>query len=154
MTTAASAVWRPMRPELRDDRLHRDTGEPCDGAGNGACSMTTPLSVADVLERAADLIEPEGAWTQGGARNARGFLTWGSDPEAKSFCALAAIARVAGPAGWREPVAGQARDALRETVGLRWDQLLGDHWNDAPERTQADVVASLREGAAKARGES
>ncbi|MFA6031846.1 MAG: hypothetical protein WC889_02965, partial [Myxococcota bacterium] len=56
------------------------------------------LSVADVLERAADLIEPEGAWTQGeSARDANGKpLKQGSDHNAVCWCVLGAIGKVAG----------------------------------------------------------
>lgn len=105
------------------------------------------LSVADVLDRAADLIEPEGAWIQGR------LCEDGCDLQnASCFCAMGAILRVGSssligrksvpvfeaslPSGFREYGAG-----LRPAAD----------WNDAPERTQGEVVAKLREAAAKAR---
>lgn len=101
------------------------------------------LSVADVLDRAADLIEPEGAWTQGApARTAGGRGTDSGDREAVCFCAIGAINR----AGyWDWPLTSACWKAVEDTtVGLA-------KWNDAPERTQAEVVAALRAAAEKAR---
>lgn len=113
--------------------------------------MTSPISVADVLERAADLIEPEGAWTQGWfARDKEGEEVNITSPRAVCFCALGAIGRIAGDFGsftWRvrefaEAAAGLAATATQ--VGLV-------AFNDAPTRTQGEVVSALREAAAKAR---
>ena len=111
--------------------------------------MTNPHTIAGVLEKAADLIEPEGAWTRGGTRVASGYTTWSEDPLAVSFCALSAISRSAG--GWTTELAFACRVALRRTIGLKPHEMLGDDWNDAPERTQAEVVAKFREAAAAAR---
>jgi hypothetical protein len=92
--------------------------------------MTEKMDIADALERAADLIEPEGAWGQGFYRRRDGRLC--------------------------------AADAIWLIEGRRWDdafrfftEFVGPvgTWNDAPERTQAEVVAKLREAAVKARGE-
>jgi len=112
--------------------------------------VSAPLSVADVLERAADLIGPEGAWTQGAyARTADAeYLDAGLIPsDATCFCAAGAIARVAGSAGMF---------SYADRVGLvagfgHGTSIIG--WNDDPERTQAEVVAKLREAAALARTE-
>jgi hypothetical protein len=100
------------------------------------------VSIADVLSKAADLIEPEGAWTQHvDARDAAGNQIDHDDVDAVCWCADGAYMRVGGnwgDAGWR---------ALQVALG-------GDgpiSWNDAPERTQAEVVAKLREAAALAR---
>lgn len=121
--------------------------------------MAEKLSVADVLEHAADLIEPEGKWTQGAfSRNEDGTADLDEDQTAASnpvcWCGLGALAKVVGA----DPLAPYAfsifypersiagYNFLREFVG-------GDFasWNDAPGRTQAEVVAKLREAAALAR---
>jgi hypothetical protein len=101
------------------------------------------MSIADVLERAADLIEPEGAWTQHEwALGANGE----EDPigPAVCWCAWGAIYEASGR-DWT-PVANQAVQAVQAHLDAEIQQ-----WNDAPGRTQAEVVASLREAAAKAR---
>jgi hypothetical protein len=95
--------------------------------------MTETLSVADVLERAADLIEPEGAWTQGDYVG----------PNGRCWCVLGAIKR----AGHFHNDINPAALALKDVVGKTWLH----EWNDAPERTQAEVVAKLREAATLSR---
>lgn len=113
--------------------------------------MTAPasggvLGVAEVLDRAADLIEPVGAWTQHVfARNAAGKptgLSAFSGPPV-CYCALGATSYAAGD----NSAADSAADALlRDIVGGDIDE-----WNDAPGRTQAEVVAALRSAAEAAR---
>jgi hypothetical protein len=107
----------------------------------------TDLSVADVLDRAADLIEPEGAWSDGDvARDRSGNATYSMDPGAVCWCALGAI--------WREAeIAGINRYASEIPMA----ELVGGSvaiFNDAPGRTQAEVVAKLREAASLARDTS
>jgi hypothetical protein len=102
----------------------------------------TPLSIADVLDRAADLIEPEGAWTQGVlARDAQGKGVCGPPfSGACSYCASGAIIAAA----------GEFEMAYYDLVA----HLIGDVvpvWNDAPGRTQSEVVSTLRLAASKAR---
>lgn len=100
------------------------------------------MNTADILDQAADLIEPEGAWTQGWfARDRHGHKvpTW--SPDAVCWCAIGAILRAAN----LPSVAGAARSHIFSLVGPIPD------FNDAPERTQAEVVAKLREAAALAR---
>ena len=98
------------------------------------------LTVADVLNRAADLIEPEGAWMQDNyTRNLQ------------SFCPLGAIAHVAG-VGCTHASQHPASFALSRYLDPS-DPSPGRvvaRWNDAPERTQAEVVAALRQAAADA----
>lgn len=110
--------------------------------------MSADLSVTDVLERAADLIEPEGKWTKG--ELARDELGQPLDSvadiisgKAKCFCAWGAITHVFGGYPHGSPEAS----ALCKAVGT----LNIGEWNDEPERTQAEVVAKLREAAALAR---
>ncbi|UIJ43764.1 hypothetical protein LZK98_11745 [Sphingomonas cannabina] len=95
------------------------------------------LSVADVLERAADLIEPEGKWTQknGGVRG----VCW---------CASTAIG-AAHPDGIALDAQRFFANLISPGGGLAIVRIWC--WNDAPERTQAEVVAKLREAAALAR---
>jgi len=105
--------------------------------------MTTLKEVADVLERAADLIEPEGAWTQG---------TWARDrsgdtatrAEEGCWCLWGAIYKTVG----YDAVA--TSPCLMAVANLVGDSSI--HWNDVPGRTQAEVVSALREAAKKARG--
>src|SRR4051812_6319473 len=107
--------------------------------------MSAPLTVAEVLERAADLIEPEGAWTQGvWARDASGA----GDPDVGQevcFCAFGAIYK---SCGYRF---GEVGLAALTAVGDEVDGFRIQEWNDAPNRTQAEVVAKLREAAAISR---
>lgn len=107
------------------------------------------LTVADVLERAADLIEPEGAWTQGAYAVGEDFTAEddGDDwPEAPTcFCLMGAIA-------WVQEIdrPGDIDFArFSPSLGLSVDYVA--NWNDAPSRTQAEVVAKLREAALRAR---
>lgn len=106
--------------------------------------MTVAMSVADVLERAADLIEPQGKWTQGtfarGKRNRP--CKEGNSSTARCWCALGAIQHETNSVALRN----EAHWRLRKTLGM-----LVTSFNDAPGRTQAEVVAALREAAALAR---
>ena len=103
-----------------------------------------PMRVSDVLGRAADLIEPEGAWTQGSfARNVGGYAVRIESPEAVCFCAVGAIYRAAP----HSSMANRIADALAGTVQ---DDLFSD-WNDREGRRQSEVVAKLRKVAEKYR---
>lgn len=105
------------------------------------------MSAADILEKAADLIEPEGAWTRFVfARDASGRRVSEQDPSATCWCAAGAITVTAG-GGFFGEGAWKARSALLEALGAG----IIPNWNDAPDRTQAEVVAKLREAAEKAR---
>ena len=98
--------------------------------------MTTSTKASDALAKAADLIEPPGAWTQGTfARDAHGEPTTSSGPRATCWCASGAIRRITPGRLDRR----QARDYLDKVVGTI------TLFNDALGRTQAEVVAALRE---------
>jgi hypothetical protein len=102
----------------------------------------TPLSVADVLERAAEKIGAPGAWYQGDfAQRDDGKCAYGDDPRARCWCALGAIQAAAHHA------------AFRSSAQARLERLVGNipDWNDAPERTQPEVVTALRRAATLAR---
>lgn len=118
--------------------------------------MDNNIDLADILRRAAALIEPEGAWTQGAfSRNADGSIDMcGEDDEPDGraanptcWCALGAIAHAAGYDLARKsfPLEGPLKDAskaLGDVVGMPVDD-----WNDALGRRQVEVVAKLREAA-------
>lgn len=108
------------------------------------------MTVSDILERAADLIEPEGRWTQDEfVRNLSGACgdELGPWPRGKlCFCVLGAISR----ANHDQLVGEMTFAPVVQAMGLKFAHELA-RWNDAPGRTQAEVVAKLREAAAKAR---
>lgn len=105
------------------------------------------LTVSQVLDRAADLIEPEGAWTQGTLfRKANGKEARVSDKDKVCFCAAGALVETGGPwsAAWSflEDTLPPTRNRALNPVAV---------FNDAPKRTQPEVVAALRKAAALAR---
>lgn len=110
------------------------------------------LTVSQVLDRAADLIEPEGKWTQGGsyALSALGNSIDSIDPEAACFCAMGAVYRSAGVSTWHKTGALELVDKARKHLATMLGVAMAS-WNDAPERTQPEVVAALRKAAALAR---
>lgn len=104
------------------------------------------LKPSEVLSRAADLIEPEGKWTQGDyARDAGGEGRWPSSNDATCWCAIGAIRRCAPDSPYR---------ALAYFAMAAGGSACVD-FNDAPHRTQAEVVAALRRASelAKADGQ-
>ena len=108
--------------------------------------MTAPQTVADVLDAAADLLEKPKGWTQKtSARDFKGREVPASSPSATCFCVMGAIARVVGDnSSVRQ---SEARDRLRPLLPTFY---ISD-WNDAPGRTQSEVVAALRAAATSAR---
>lgn len=108
---------------------------------------------ADILNAAAELIEPEGRWWRGDfAADASGAAVDECSPSAVCWCALGALTRAIGGLGAEQSwqLYQSARGLLIEHVG---EDDISD-WNDAPERTQAEVVAALREAARRAEGVS
>ena len=114
--------------------------------------------IADILERAADLIEPGGAWTQHWFATDR-FMKDVSPvhPSACSFCARGAIYRVLDEDPHKQPKpsesALEAFLVIAKIIGADSYEYI-EEWNDADGRAQGEVVAKLREAAAAARGES
>jgi len=109
---------------------------------------TAPKTVADVLTAAAEIVGKPGAWTQEAfSRNADGQADcgsgrWASEPVC--FCAIGAVAEAAGLT---------PEEAVTRGLHLPVEAVVGRSvpgWNDMPGRTQAEVVAALREAAAKA----
>jgi len=92
--------------------------------------------------KAYELLAPEGAWTQRAqARDERGCEVPFSSPFAVSYCLLGALYKC-------YPSTRQVRDSLydrlKNTPGFDWTKGFPG-WNDAPDRTQAEVVALLKE---------
>lgn len=101
--------------------------------------------MGEVLLAAADLIEPEGAWTQGElAHDGDGREADPLGEEATCWCVSGAIMRAQGD----RFLATEKFWPLERLIGLF------PLWNDAPERTQSEVVAKLREAAALSSGVS
>lgn len=100
------------------------------------------MMISEVLDKAADLIEPPRKWTKSAfARDSQGNPCSPYGTEAVSFCVLGAIRQVAGPTTW-----------------LHGENFVADTLNELPSvfndsRTQPEVVSALREIAALARAE-
>ena len=106
--------------------------------------------VAGTLNAAADLLEKPGAWTQGEyGLDEDGYGLTGVhqlQSRAVCLCTVGALA-VAGNAAsirYAEEEA-DAVHALASVLGISVGRVAA--WNDAPGRTQAEVVAALREAA-------
>jgi hypothetical protein len=118
--------------------------QPLTAAINATTRRTvTPDQIRAALLKAADLIEPEGRWTQGAsARDERGWKVshhWYAD-EAVCFCATGAIERAClGP--------GRLVDRAIDVLGMSLRVSNIPQWNDAEGRTQVEVVAALRKAA-------
>ena len=94
--------------------------------------MTT---TADILRDARALIDSPEKWTKHyEARDADGNETWYGDDRAVCWCAFGALFK----AGWYQPSLSDAVEALETVVGR-----IIDEWNDAPERTNAEVLAAF-----------
>lgn len=107
--------------------------------------MTAPVS--QVLSEAADLLEKPGAWTQGVfARNAKGENTGLSEIRGKAVC-WCVLGATAASAGSNLGLSSAADHFLRDFLGV---EELGS-WNDAPDRSQEEVVDALRRAAALAK---
>lgn len=104
---------------------------------------------AAILDKAADVVQEnglyKGAFASGGLGSGRPFSK-------KACCARGAINLAANDSTpWQTSEAGEAaHDALCSYLGISGnvDQSVAD-WNDAEDRTAAEVIAALR-GAAKA----
>lgn len=104
------------------------------------------MDVATVLNAAADLIEPEGCWTQGAyARHENGNPIGPMEDNATCWCLSGAIQRI--DKGSQFSRAWETFDTFVRRRGH-------DHiaaFNDAPGRTQTEVVAALRKAAQRAK---
>jgi hypothetical protein len=93
--------------------------------------------------KAHELLAPEGAWTQGTtARDAAGKPTHPLNGDAVSFCTLGAIGRCYGGYNYETSAALFKLQCRIEELGYHTPIA---PWNDAINRTQAQVVALLKE---------
>lgn len=129
--------------------VHTAATEPSGDAG----VVARPDTPAAVLRAAADLIEPEGAWTQGVfARDATGKQTSALSAEATCWCTWGAVAHVCGRTRYSwSPEFRALLKVLRLPIDDPGRVAL---WNDATGRTQAEVVAALRKAADLAEAEA
>ena len=105
------------------------------GSPKTAPHPARPATAMDVLSAARELVAKEGGWTQRHyARGADGTYADFNHKKAVCFCTLGALYRV----GLPEPSAlNDAESLLLKAAGVENIVV----WNDAPGRTQADVVA-------------
>lgn len=109
----------------------------------------TPTSISATLYAAADLLAGDGKWTQGAfARNAKGEITGlsGVRGSAVCYCFLGATTYASGEDAMLEAAVDRFLDANMDEDPAQF--------NDAPNRTQSEVVAKLRELAALASEQS
>jgi hypothetical protein len=99
-----------------------------------------PLAIADVLDRAADLIERKDAWMQGD------FCDGQNIEKSSCWSVEGAVAKVLGIPGMDAEIWCDRHFSPLVLGGRNAAQ-----WNDTPGRTQSEVVAALREAASKAR---
>lgn len=121
--------------------------------------MTTLLP-SEVLAKAADLIEPEGAWTQGDFWRLDDGTPWSALDAAdriaavpSCYCLFGALAAVRGALA--DPDWARTSDItpyLSRVIRRRRVSGLAA-WNDAKRRTQVQVVTALRKASELARSE-
>jgi hypothetical protein len=93
--------------------------------------------VADKLREARALIER--GWTQKApARSVGGIEVWGGAASAVCWCTFAAVCT----SGHDISFTSCMLNAFRAANDIHADQSITD-WNDAPERTQAEVLAAF-----------
>jgi hypothetical protein len=103
------------------------------------------MKPSEILEKAADLIEPEGCWTQGAfARDLGGDNTTAQDINAACWCAIGAVIRVTEG----RPFLGAT--ALRFLASTLENACIPE-WNDDLRRTQSEVVSAFRKSASLAK---
>jgi hypothetical protein len=106
------------------------------------------MKPSEVLAKAADLIEPEGAWRQGYyARDGAGRDCDAHDPSAICWCAVGSIERSVPICNYDD--LDEAERFLTRALGGAYVP----HWNDAKGRTQAEVVSALRKASELAKAE-
>jgi hypothetical protein len=112
----------------------------------------SPSEIRQVLERAAELLEPEGAWCQGnGAVNAHGHATPSVDDGATARCLAGALNRAAYEMPGSLDLYPRVIRLLTRRLGYEGvtAEIRLYRWNDDRKRIQAEVLALLRETAAE-----
>ena len=107
------------------------------------------MGVADVLNKAADLLEPEGAWTQGvyGRSSSGAVTTQAGVKKAACRCMIGALFAASDERSIYDLEHSAAYQVLVSHLSVEDEPT---DWNDAPGRTQAEVVAALRQAAKQA----
>ena len=139
----AVAVEETLPPAVPDNEPDEAPGacRPRGVAVSTDAKAHQPEKQATALRAAADLIEPEGAWFQGEyALDAWSYPCSPLDEDAVCWCAMGAIRRVLSAPDDNVDVMFLLMDALLRDFGSQDI----DVWNDAPGRTQGEVVAYLR----------
>lgn len=104
--------------------------------------MTDHNEVADVLDGAADVIERDG-WHQGDFYPGHQGYVWDGGGEGLPKCARAAV-YAAGAVGICQHEAAMRALAAAAGRDLWWTIAT---WNDAPERTEQEVLDAFRKAA-------
>lgn len=112
------------------------------------------MDASETLSRAADLLEKPGAWMQGDFWRLADGVTYEKavdygvveDAEPVCFCAYGAISYARGIIDCNQDDTMAIEPFLGAAIGDMTPFALST-WNDAPERTQAEVVAALRQAA-------
>lgn len=110
------------------------------------------MLASEVLSRAADLIEPEGAWTQGAfarPKPSKAFVGARWPRTRTCWCVRGALFEVTGTRPRHENEATVAAETFLENAIARSLVM----FNDFEYRTQAEVVAALRKASDLARSE-
>lgn len=113
----------------------------------------TPTAIADVLDKAADIIDRNG-WHQGDLYDGHQADVGVPVSECR-VCAIGAIntaisgQATADLAGYDLLLAGLAETCIDEVLDQGWWTV--PEWNDAAGRTQDDVTTALRNAAARMR---
>lgn len=111
------------------------------------------IETADVLDRAADIIERNGWWR----KSYYDFGAVGSKPKCELACCARGAINLAANGRTPDRLSNLGEDALHALE--RYLGISGEHpdsvadWNDEPGRTVEEVIAALR-GAAKAEREA
>lgn len=99
------------------------------------------MTPAETLRRARALIERPEAWTKAAdARLEDGRATLATSPNAVCWCSVGAIEAAVSPGGYRPRLYHEATEFFRSAAG---GPPRITFWNDAPERTHADVLAAF-----------
>lgn len=97
------------------------------------------MKPSEALRKARELITPEGAWTQKEyARDQDGNGLWPWEEGAVCFCAMGALEKAAGGSEFSV----EAHRANKYLNKVNRDFTF--NWNDAPNRTHAEVLEAFR----------
>lgn len=108
----------------------------------GVPLMSAPL--LDVLTRTRRRLTPDGAWAKDAwARTVTSIAVDASAPDATCWCLVGALTLEARCAGGGGLLLALAAEAISQTIGLETSGLTLEGWNDAPGRTQSDVLGVL-----------